>query len=155
MPSLHSTMQPNRSCAHNYSTSSPEPPSSSTRPALTPSPMIRGHSSISRWRAHPRCASHLFSSEVAKRCRWAAEDVGQHNQGLHSSTIRSPSSWSSAIEWRLARHFIWPCSGSANVACDGSTCCSCSGGSRFKPTRVKADIRARARERNNQIYFKL
>ena len=40
---------------------------------------------------------------------------------------------------RLARHFVWPGSGSANVGCDGSRCCTCSGGSRFNPTRVKAD----------------
>ena len=80
-----------------------------------------------------------FSPQLAKTCRWEAEDVGQHSQGWPSSTIRSPSSGSSAMESRLACHFFWPGSGSANVGCDGSRCCTCSEGSRFNPTRVKAD----------------
>ena len=51
------TMPPNRSCAHNYSTSSSEPPSSSTRPAPAPSPMVRARCLTPRCRAHPRCTS--------------------------------------------------------------------------------------------------
>ena len=84
-------------------------------------------------------AQMYFSPQLAKTCRWEAEDVGQHSQGWPSSTIRSPSSGSSAMESRLACHFFWPGSGSANVGCDGSRCCTCSEGSRFNPTRVKAD----------------
>ena len=50
-------MPPNRSCAHNYSTSSPEPSSSSTRPTPAPSPMVRARSSTRGGRAHPRRTS--------------------------------------------------------------------------------------------------
>ena len=46
------------------------------------------------------------------------------------------------MESRLACHFVWLGSGSANMGCDGSRCCTCSGGSRFnrpgwKPLQVK------------------
>ena len=48
-------MSPNRSCAHNCSTTSPEPPSSSTRPTPAPSPMVWARGSTPRGRAHPWC----------------------------------------------------------------------------------------------------
>ena len=51
-------MLPDRSCAHNYSTSSPEPLSSSTCPAPAPFPMVRARSSTPTGRAHPRCTSN-------------------------------------------------------------------------------------------------
>ena len=60
-------MSPNRSCAHNYSTSSPEPLSSSTRPAPASSPMVRAYSLTPRGGAHPRCTSPLLFLMDKKR----------------------------------------------------------------------------------------
>ena len=47
----------NQLCTHNYSTSLPEPPSSSTHPAPASSPMVSARSLTPRGRAHPRCTS--------------------------------------------------------------------------------------------------
>ena len=68
-----------------------------------------------------------------KRVGGQLKTWARQNQGRPSSTIRSPSSWSSAIESWLACHFVWPGSGSANVSVDGSRCCTCSGGSPVQP----------------------
>ena len=89
-------------------------------------------------------------------CWWATEDVGQHSQGWPSSTIRSSSSWPSVMESWLICHFVWPGSGSANMDCDGSRCCTCLGGSwsthpGWKPIQVQIIIIKNTKTKQFQV----
>ena len=132
-------MPPNESCANNYSTLSPEPPFSSTRPAPAPSPMVRGRSSTPWGRAHPRCTlSPLLSFLTGKNVL-----VGSWRRGPAQSRMtkqHNQVNWVAGL-WRWNRDWL---AISCNLAQDqrmwaGSKCCTCLGGSWFNPTRVKAN----------------